>query len=133
MLTWTKYLLFQVPEWAFLGLMLFWLWGWFALPLWVCLGLFGVWVAKDLAIYPFLRAAYNADIKTGPEKLIGARGIAQERLDPCGYAKVSGELWRVRVESGHGPILPGSLIRVRESQGLTLLVVLDPEKQEKQE
>jgi membrane protein implicated in regulation of membrane protease activity len=117
-----KYLLFQIPGWVVgIGLLLF-LWDSFGLPFWLVAGFLVLWVVKDFAIYPFIRTAINADVKTGPSELIGKRGVARERLEPRGYIQVGGELWRAEIASGHQPILPGSPVRVQTARGLTLIV-----------
>ena len=122
-LNFRKYLLFQIPGWVVgVGLLLF-LWYEFGLPVWFVAGFLVLWVVKDFAIYPFIRTAINADVKTGPSVLIGKQGVARERLEPRGYIQVGGELWRAEIAPGHQPILPGSPVRVQTTRGLTLVVV----------
>lgn len=130
MSTRVKYLLFQAPEWTLLGLILLGLWKWLGLPLWIGLGILSLWVVKDLLLYPYVRAAFEGEPKTGPEKLVGARGIAQEELSPKGYVKIHGELWRAEADCGDQPVSPGNPVRVRKAKGLTLLVT--PEKEQSQ-
>jgi membrane-bound serine protease (ClpP class) len=102
---------------------------WMELSLRVTLGLFLLWVVKDFIFYPFVRTAYESRVKTGTERLIGARGVAQGQLDPRGYVQVRGELWRAEAEPSNRPILPGSPIRVRAAHGLTLLVTADKDNE----
>jgi len=56
--------------------------------------------------------------------LIGLSGETRGMLDPEGPVYVKGTLWRGK--SGNGPIPPGTRIRVRGVDGLTLRV--EPEE-----
>jgi membrane protein implicated in regulation of membrane protease activity len=98
---------------------------WVTLPLWAAGLLFFGWVVKDFALYPFVRTAYESNVKTGSEQLIGAQGIAHERLAPHGYIQVHGELWQATAEPKDKPIASGTPVYVRAAQGLTLIVTAD--------
>lgn len=125
MSTLTKYTLLQVPSWLVLALLLVGLRHWIDLPLWAAVGLFALWVVKDFLLYPFVRSAYEPAPQSASKELIGAHGIARERLAPHGYVHVHGELWRATAEPQDRPILPGTPVRVREADGLTLIVSAD--------
>jgi membrane protein implicated in regulation of membrane protease activity len=125
MTTFMKYILLQIPGWVLMALFLIGLLNWIALPLWAAGVLFVVWVVKDFILYPFVRTAYESNIKTGSEQLIGAQGIAHERLAPHGYIQVHGELWQAMAEPKDKPIASGTLVCVRAAQGLTLIVTAD--------
>ena len=127
MSTLTKYILLQIPGWLIMALVAIGLHRWIDLPLWAAIGLFVLWVVKDFLLYPFLRKSYESNTKTGSTQLVGARGVAQERLDPQGYVHVHGELWRAEVESKDRPIASGSRVRVCAAHGLTLIVTADEE------
>ena len=122
---WKKYWLLQIPGWIIIGIVLFWLFDLEWIPLWAAIGVFILWILKDFLLYPFLRLGYESHERTGAEELIGARGIARERLDPQGYIRVRGELWRAEVDSGHPPVLPGSPVKIIAAQGLRLRVTAD--------
>ena len=128
MSTLTRYLLLQVPGWVLAGAILTGLRYWWGLPRWAAFGLFLLWVVKDLAMYPLLRIAYEAGVKTGSEELVGARGVAQEELAPDGYVRVRGELWHAEANPGNAPIPAGSPIRVLAAQGMTLIVKADKDQ-----
>jgi membrane-bound serine protease (ClpP class) len=51
--------------------------------------------------------------------MIGLIGVARTDLDPAGEVLVRGELWGARTT---GRILRGARVRVREIEGLTLVV-----------
>lgn len=115
------YLLLQVPDILLAGLILLLLHRLAGLPPWGAIGLFAVWVIKDLALYWPLRDAF-APPRTGPESLIGARAVAQEPLAPAGFVKLGGELWRAEAVRPHPSIATGMGVVVRARRGLTLLV-----------
>jgi membrane protein implicated in regulation of membrane protease activity len=117
-----KYLLFQIPQWLVIGFILFVLVVWAAIPPWASGLALAAWVLKDLATFPLVRRAYENDAKTGTEKLIGARAIAQEALDPDGYVKVNGELWKGRADPADRKIAAGAVVEVRATNGMTLIV-----------
>jgi membrane-bound serine protease (ClpP class) len=56
---------------------------------------------------------------TGEEGLVGSIGVTRTDLNPNGKVLIHGELWDARAED-HLP--PGSRVRVRNVEGLTLLV-----------
>ncbi len=121
----TKYLLLQIPGWL-LAVLVLWLLGrWVDFPFWAAVGLLLLWVIKDLLLFPFVRRAYESGVKRGAEGLIGAQGIAQERLAPAGYIRVGGELWRAEALQTDVPIPPGSRVKVQAVRGLTLLIQPD--------
>jgi membrane-bound serine protease (ClpP class) len=56
---------------------------------------------------------------TGSSALIGSQGSAETRLDPLGWVRIGGELWRARSE---GSVSPGEVVVVTGLQGLELRV-----------
>jgi membrane protein implicated in regulation of membrane protease activity len=93
---------------------------WWDLPRTAAALLFGVWVLKDLALFPVLRIAYEPRSGGGFAELAGARAIAREPLAPLGYVRIGGELWRAEAASGFVP--RGAPVRVVAVRGLTLVV-----------
>jgi membrane protein implicated in regulation of membrane protease activity len=116
-------LLLQIPDTVLAGIVLWLLHTWADLPgAWVA-GLFGVWVVKDVAMYPLLRDAFAPSRTTGPEMLVGAQGIVVAPLAPGGYVRVGGELWAAEcAPPRNGEVPAGCPIVVRAARGLTLLV-----------
>ncbi|MGH7848271.1 MAG: NfeD family protein [Candidatus Binatia bacterium] len=129
MSSFARYLLFQIPGWALAAIVLVGLVHWFGLSRWVATGLLVLWVIKDFVFYPFVRKAYETNVKTGSAQLIGAQGVAKQWLRPTGYVQVHGQLWRAEAESGSKPIAPETPIRVSGANGLTLFVVADQKNQ----
>jgi|SRR6266545_7076199 len=122
MATWKKYALFQVPGWVAAALVLLALMEWVSLSPWTASGLFTLWVIKDIALYPFVRSAYESDVKTGVEQLVGEKGVAQESLEPHGMVRVRGELWQAKTEPNEQRIDPNSEISITGAYGMTLIV-----------
>lgn len=123
MTTFTRYTLIQIPGWLICAIVLSATHIWFELPVWTAAGLGAVWVGKDFVLYPFLKHAYEADSKTGGERLIGSVGEIQQTPDPLDYIRVNGELWRTEVVSGGSPLPPGTRVMIQEVRGLTLRVI----------
>jgi membrane protein implicated in regulation of membrane protease activity len=120
--TWKKYTLFQVPGWVGAAIVLLGLMEWIGLSPWAASGLFSLWVIKDIALYPLVRTAYEPEVKTGVEQLMGETGVAQEWLDPHGMVRVHGELWQAEAERSEERIEPHSEIKITGARGLTLIV-----------
>jgi membrane protein implicated in regulation of membrane protease activity len=118
--TWLRYWLFQAPGAvavaALLALLVLW---WDLAPRLAALFLL-LWVLKDLALYPFVRKAYEPRSGGGADALIGALATARDRLEPEGYVLVGHELWRARVREGVAE--KGAPLRITAVRGLTLVV-----------
>jgi membrane-bound serine protease (ClpP class) len=117
-----KYLIFQIPGWVITAAVLERLWHWQFIPKWLAVVGFCGWVLKDLLLYPFLRRAYETDIKTGSAALVGARGIAEEDLAPHGYIRVRGELWRAVVSPPDQVVNAGAEVEIVSADGMRVFV-----------
>ena len=119
-----EYLLLQVPDLALAGTILWLLQWWGKLsPTWA-VGLFCLWLAKDLAMFVCMRDVF-APPQTGPEALVGTRGVAKERLAPTGPVLLGGERWRAETLLPGQVVAPGAPVVVRATRGLTLLVEVE--------
>jgi membrane protein implicated in regulation of membrane protease activity len=114
-----RYLLFQLPGFAALILVLLLLYLWLHIPMWSVWTISILWVVKDLVLFPFVWRAYD---KWSADMLTGAKGTATETLCPAGYVMVKGELWKAEIPDGSPPVSKGEVVRVRGLQGLKLLV-----------
>jgi membrane-bound serine protease (ClpP class) len=92
-------------------------------------------VAVVMALYlaivvPAVMRARHLPALTGPERLVGAQGLATTAIDPRGTARVASELWTV--DSVGGPIARGAVVKVVGAEGLRLKVepVTEPEETE---
>jgi membrane protein implicated in regulation of membrane protease activity len=119
---WRRYLLFQIPGWAVAAILLSALREWAVLPLWGALLIFCAYVAKDFLLYPFLRHSYRQDTRTQVERLIGERAVVTETLNPAGFIRVRGELWKAAVRPGSTAIASGSLVEIEGAEEWTLIV-----------
>ena len=119
-----RYLLFQVPGWAAVVAAAAVGSRWLDLPLWVWIAGPLAWVVKDLFLFPLVWRAYSSEPSrlVGEGALIGARGLARERLAPYGYVRVGSELWRAELEAGESPVPEGARVHVCAVRGLTLRV-----------
>lgn len=116
-----RYTLFQIPDLILLGLALAIAVQWWDIPSALAYTLFGLWLLKDILLFPVMRVVYA---QGGPanDRLTGALGIAREALDPTGYVMVGSELWRAELAVGAESVSAGTEVRVVKIQGLTLLV-----------
>jgi membrane protein implicated in regulation of membrane protease activity len=122
-----KYALLQLPALIFLVLILLGLRQWLAIPPWLFWTVVAAWAAKDALLFPLVWRAYDPDAPHPANPLTGARGVARERLDPSGYIRVRGELWRAELEEEEPAVEKGETVLVREVRGLTLLVTRERE------
>jgi membrane protein implicated in regulation of membrane protease activity len=120
-----RYLAFQVPGFCLAGI------GLLLLVRWTSLGeaggwlLFALWVAKDLAMYPWLRIGYEPRAAVGGvDSLLGAAGVVLTGLaaEAPGQVRVGPERWNARLVGSSGELAPGAAVRVVDVDGLTLVV-----------
>ena len=126
-----RYWLLQLPALALLVLILMFAQRWVDLPAWIFWGSLAVWVVKDAVLYPFVWRAYDWERSEGSNSMVGAKGIAKERLAPSGYVQVRGELWKAELAEGYPSVQEKDPVLVREIRGLTLIVEPGLEKSEK--
>ena len=125
-----RYALLQLPGIALLALILVFIQRWVDLPAWVAWGSITIWVVKDAILYPFVRRAYDWDHPQGVNSMVGAQGLAKERLAPSGYVQVRGELWKAELMEGSPPLEKGERVRVEGVRGLRLIVQPGDEEDE---
>ncbi len=117
-----RYILIQLPGAVLFGLLLlfvktriefspelFWL-------------ILGLWIFKDGLLFPFVRSAYEQEAESEIYSMKGLYGYAQEDLNPIGYVKVQGELWKARTTEAETQIKKGQPIVVKAQKGLLLTV-----------
>ncbi len=117
-----RYALFQIPDLILLGLGLVAAVRWWELPVPAAYALFGLWIVKDIVMFPLLRVAYQTGGSSVADRLGDALGVVTRPLDPTGYVSVASELWSAEVPSESAPVAVGSTVRVVGIRGLTLLV-----------
>lgn len=118
-----RYLGFEAPSWLLLAAVLAVLMRVWDLSLGLAALVLGLWVVKDLALFPILRVAYEpAGGSGGAENLIGALGTVSSDLDPEGWVRIGAERWRARVAREQAPVPAGAAVRVTAVEGLELRV-----------
>jgi membrane protein implicated in regulation of membrane protease activity len=117
-----RYALYQIPDVAIFVFILFVLHQWVGLSLWLFIGLAGLWMVKYVLVFSFVWRAYDKTRPGDVTSLIGTQGIAEERLDPSGYIRVHGELWRAEVIGKTMAIEKRQTVLIERADGLTLLV-----------
>jgi len=116
---WQRYWLYQLPGIVVVAALAVVAAQWLSLPLWACVLATLLWVAKDAALYPVVKASYQTGGPTGPASLIGSLGTVRDTLDPIGLIKIGPELWKAKSSS---PAAAGDVVRVVGCTGMTLLV-----------
>jgi len=81
---WKRYLLFQLPSWALVSLLVYLLAQWAILSRTVAVLLVAAYVLKDLLLYRFLRRAYLPPPPSVVEHMVGHVGVTKQDLNPEG-------------------------------------------------
>jgi membrane protein implicated in regulation of membrane protease activity len=116
-----RYAAFQVPELLFvLGLALA-AWEWLGAPGWLAWGAPLAWAVKDALLFPFVWRSYEPD-DVATAGVVGQLALAEETLDPGGWARLGPELWRVELAHGAAAVPRGAKLRVVGVHGLVLRV-----------
>jgi membrane protein implicated in regulation of membrane protease activity len=117
-----RYALFQIPGVILLGLGLAAAVRWWGLSMPTTFMIIGLWIVKDILMFPILKRAYESNDSSLFDRVGGSVGLAQQALDPSGYVRVGAELWRAELAAGSAPVAAGSAVRVIEVRGMTLFV-----------
>ncbi|MGD8895897.1 MAG: NfeD family protein [Acidobacteriota bacterium] len=121
--TFVRYLLLESPGWLLAALIAALAHRWLGISVDIAATFVGIWVAKDLLLYPWLKDALAGEALTPAEKLVGRIGVVVEPLDPRGIVRLGAELWRAEVTPRTTPIPTERPVRVTAVHGLTLVVV----------
>ena len=122
-----KYWALQLPATALVIVVLLAVEDRLAWPQWIVWTIVAVWVLKDAILYPFLWRSYDpGDPAALPYPMEGAKGVAIHRIDPSGFVRIWGELWRAELSRGARRIEEGETVQVNARHGLTLLVEPEP-------
>ena len=117
-----RYALFQIPDVLILLLALAILQRWVNMPSWLVWGVVASWLLKDIVMFPFVWRAFEEVSADARQALIGAEGVAAEELDPSGYIRVQGVLWRARVMEQGEAVHKGDNVVVSGVEGLLFTV-----------
>ncbi len=120
--TFARYVALEAPGWMLAALVLWLLVAQSGLAPWIGVTLWTLWFVKDIALFPWLRDAYEDGDPDATVALIGRTATARKRLAPRGYVRVGSELWRAELAPGCPVVEVGGPVRVRSVRGLTLVV-----------
>lgn len=121
-----KYSLFQIPGIVLVAMGLSLFDYWIDLPGWIWALTLGVWVAKDVLLFPFLWRSFDDRHKAHSYLPLNQIATVVERIGPEGRVRLRNELWRAELAEGVEPIDPGTPVRVIEAKGLLLVVTPEP-------
>jgi len=122
-----KYFLLQLPGMAAFALILLLVRRWVEIPAYLAWASLGIWVGKDILLFPILWRFYDPSLYPDRFRMIGRKGFALTRLNPDGYVQVQGERWQAGIAKGRAPIGQGEAICVEAVNGLKLTVGPCPE------
>lgn len=119
-----KYTLIQLPAAALVAVLVYLgtRAGW--LEPWLAITALAVWVAKDAALYPLTRTAFEGPAAVGASALAGRRAVVVSALNPRGQVRVDNERWRARSADGR-ELAVGCAARVVKAEGMVLVVERD--------
>jgi membrane protein implicated in regulation of membrane protease activity len=120
-----RYVVWQLPSWAVAVAVVAVLIRLIGLPVLAAVLILALYVGKDLALFPAMRVTFRPSSHSPWP--IGERGQTIEPLEPTGYVKVGGELWRAEARPPDARIAVGRPVIVRSASGLTLFVEEDVE------
>jgi membrane protein implicated in regulation of membrane protease activity len=82
----------------------------------------GLWLLKDLVLFPFVWRAYDWDDPGQTGSMIGKRGRVTRTLAPSGHVQIGGELWLAEAVEPSPQIEEGEWVEVERVDGLRLFV-----------
>jgi membrane-bound ClpP family serine protease len=117
-----RYTLFQIPGLALAAVLLWWLMRHFSISTGYFFVLLGLWLLKDIVIFPFVWHSYYNASGNVLEKMIGKTGTAVNDIDPLGYVRIGGEMWKAEILPGNRAVAKGEPVVVTGIDGLLLTV-----------
>ncbi len=117
-----RYALFQIPSLVILISILILIRHWVDLPTWLIMASIGLWIIKDIALFPLVWRAYDRSRIKDVHRQIGDEAIVETCLMPSGYVRIHGELWLAEVETYVAPIEKGEKVSVEGIRGFKLIV-----------
>ncbi len=91
----------------------------YGVPLWFTFGMAATSALVVFGVAALVASSRRRPVVAGREELIGASGEVVEASGGETWARVHGEIWRVRTDH---PLTVGSRVKVRSVDGLTLVV-----------
>ncbi len=98
------------------------------LPVWSAVVIVLLWIVKDAILFPKVWKAYASDESDPLRGLIGSEATVMYGLDPDGYVRVNGELWKAESTHAGQAAKKGTRVRVVDVRGMTLIVAVPAAK-----
>ncbi|WP_045223079.1 NfeD family protein [Desulfonatronum thioautotrophicum] len=125
--TWTRktllrYGMLQIPGILLIGMVLwtgYYVLGISGRTIWT---LFLLWLIKDTVMFFFVWPAYQVSEGDGWYSLNGLRGEVRKPLQPEGYIRIRGVLWKAKCEDTSAIIPAGTQVDVVGREGIVLIV-----------
>lgn len=92
------------------------------IAMWLFATILALWILKDAVLFPRVWRAYAVHDNRPTSKLVGLEATVLRSLDPVGYVRVVGELWRAEIKDPSHPASRGDKTRVVDIRGMTLIV-----------
>jgi membrane protein implicated in regulation of membrane protease activity len=117
-----KYAAIQLAQLVVLVGVLMLIWYFTGVPTWILITVIALWILKDIALFPKVWKAYAVDDNSPTRQLIGLEATVIYGLDPVGFVRVQGELWKAELRNPRHPAKKGDRTRVVDVKGMTLIV-----------
>ena len=117
-----RYSLFQIPSLVVITLVVFLIDQWYELSFLIKISAIFGWIVKDIILFPFVKRAYSIKERDKSKMLLNEKGIAVETINPKGYVRINGELWKAELSNINDPIFKNDPIEITEICGLKLKV-----------
>jgi membrane protein implicated in regulation of membrane protease activity len=93
-----KYILFQIPSFLILIVILLLLDHWYNFGYFIIAGVLILWILKDSIMFPIVWKSYEtrAHKVSWQSKIINKEALVVEQINPEGYVRFNGELWKAR-------------------------------------
>ena len=117
-----KYILIHLAELALIVVALIVVRHFISISIWLTITILALWILKDIALFPKVLRAYTFDDNSPMRKLIGLEATVMVSLNPVGYVRTRGELWKAEVSNPRYPVEKGARTRVIDVKGTTLIV-----------
>ena len=117
-----KYTLLHLAELALIVAALIVFRHFVSIATWLTITILALWILMDIALFPKVWRAYAFDDNSPMRKLIGVEATVMDSLNPVGYVRVNGELWKAQIRNPQYPAKRGDRTRVVDIKGMTLIV-----------
>jgi membrane protein implicated in regulation of membrane protease activity len=117
-----RYSLIQIPGVLFAGAILWVLHNHLGLSQSMAWAILLLWLAKDVLLFFFVWPAYQGSEGDGYYSLVGLHGEVANTLNPEGYVRIRGILWKARTEQKNKMLPTGTKVVVVGRDGIELIV-----------